>query len=340
LNYNRPLAFLVDFNIPFDGSETVSGHITYTNLDYNAGTVALPVYLHYAGADLKPVLNFDGDRYVWGTNGYGTNLTATNYSGLYTFAIASQSPTDSTAQPSGYTSGQVVITTNGVATITAELADGTAVAQTVNMSRGGDLPFFVNGNLSTDKKLMRGSMTGWLTVGPKDSMPGIAGTPVWLRTGDVFDTTNYVNGFTNVSALISSAYNPTGVNVTSNFAKLGGPISIGSSTNRGYVHISGGNSDGMPIPSFQLWCKPNSTLFPIIAPRTTVQNLATITIAPATGKVTGTFNNTNALQIGAGLAGFTKAAAYNATVLQSDGFIYGGFKGTNESGLFLINGTP
>ena len=298
---NQALGFNISMHLPFDGMNTIDGSLIYTNSPL-------------------PTLALDGDRWVWGPSN-----PSTNYDGLYTIAIpsAGSNPT----APSGYGEAQVTIDTNGVIKMAGVLADGTSIKQTVQMSQNGEWPFFASGNPDSTKKISKGSVIGWLTVGPKDSSPGISGSLTWVKSSGAADLVFYPDGFTNASAILASAYTVPGISIaTGKFTNAVVDLGVNGA---GVVSTADGNTDGT-ITNYAVTSFTNATFaLTVIPPAKKPPYQAKIAATPKTGAMKGSFDNVNAGQV-------LHQAAWVGAALQDQNQIYGSFKGTNQTGVITI----
>ena len=124
---------------------------------------------------------------------------ATAWQGQYTFLIPP-------GTPAGYGYGLVTVSSNGFVTTKGNLADGSAILQTVPLSTDAKWPFYMPLYVGTNKNYT-GSIMGWITLS-NDSSGSLApfANLSWIKT--VGTTAYYPSGFTNTAAISGSSYVP------------------------------------------------------------------------------------------------------------------------------------
>ncbi|MFM2295160.1 MAG: hypothetical protein RLZZ350_1573, partial [Verrucomicrobiota bacterium] len=277
---SRPAKTPLTLDLQFDlnGGDAVTGSVS--SLEWNA-----------------PLL---GDRVI----------ASTNFSGKYTLLVPGST---NAGKPAGF-GYATVSATNSSFTLVGALADGTALKQTVAVSKRGDWPVFIplysgpllytNASPPITLTVYRGALIGWAHV-TSNSSPTVSGSFVWLKNactnGNIF-----TNGFEVDSTVTGARYNA--------------PATGGRAANlaNGVLNLSGGGLAADITANFTL-STANAVTF--AAPNA---NKCALTITPATGLVKLTFTP----------AGTTKARTANGVILQDSNVIGGSFVGTNATGSF------
>jgi phage/plasmid primase-like uncharacterized protein len=227
----------------------------------------------------------------------GTSVKATNYAARYTLIIPPVAGAPQSS-PGGY--GVATITNNlaGMANLIGTLGDGTAINQIVPISQNGVIPVYVS--RYTGEELL----LGWITFTnvPPQTLSGVLN---WIKASGATKPF-YPGGFSNQTAVVGSVYEPGGLSLTNGTLTIAGAA---QATNLVYtnVTVAGGklSYSGADNPTNQL-----SAAF-----------------TAGTGAMTLTFRPTGAR------ANLTA----QGVVLQMSGTNAAGwFKGTNESGSFLL----
>ena len=230
-----------------------------------------------------------------------TTNKAANYQGQYTLAIAGSE--DAALSPGGFGCATLSINSAGLITMAGNLADGTAMSQSVSVSKGGRWPFYVpyapppTGN--------GGAVFGWLTFSNQPAS-ALGGTLYWFRPAGKTPTV-YPGGFTNTVPVIGSAYSPadqpplalTNAQVTLDSGNL--PFAI---TNQ--ITLSSNGAITVPPPN---------------------TNKLALTLSKTTGAITGTFANPSNPK---------QTIKINGVLLQNRTNAAGYFLGANQSGAFLL----
>jgi hypothetical protein len=268
------------FNLQLDFSDPASEQITGTVSDagWTAGLTA--------------------DRGVFSA----TTNKAVNYEGLYTLAIAGSE--DAATSPGGFDWAALSISPAGLITVAGSLADGTAISQSVSVSKDGRWPFYAA--YAAPPAGNGGAVFGWLSFS-NEPATALGGTVNWFRPagrGPAF----YQSGFTNLAVpVVGSVYNPA----------ARPPLAL---TN-GQVTLGGGN---LPFAiTNQVTLSSNGTI--TVAPPNT--NKLALTINKTTGAISGSFANPSNPK---------QTVKINGVVLQNQTNAVGYFLGTNQSGAFLL----
>ena len=199
------------------------------------------------------------------------------------------------------------ISSAGLTTMAGSLADGSAMSQSVSVSKDGRWPS--HAAYAAPPASNGGAVFGWLSFSNQPAT-GLGGTLYWFRpAGNA--CAMYQSGFTNLAiAVIGSAYNP---NEKPRLALTDG---------QGQVSLDGAN---LPF-AIQNQCTltPENTI--IVAPPDT--DKPALTISKSTGAITGSFANPlNAKQ----------STKITGVLLQNKTSAAGYFLGTNRGGAFLLN---
>ena len=234
---------------------------------------------------------------------------ATDYAGRYTLIIP-PGDTAPTNAPGGY--GYVTLINNlaGLVSLSGQLADKTAISQSVAVSKDGNIPLYVS--LYSKK----GSLMGWLTLADITNQQAqmILGTNLtWIKTN--LPKTLYAAGFTNTNiTVLGSLYVPpkSGVN---NFTLTNGTLTIG-------------NGDlAVPLIYSNLTIDGNK----LITNGNPTNKLEGV-ITPATGVLTVTFQPPNAHSDIVAKGVVLQYTTTTNTTTNAAGW----FLGTNQSGYFLL----
>jgi hypothetical protein len=192
----------------FSGMFDLSGNAEHTVVRSGKAFLTVELHINLATPDDKMtgnVINSTstgrtsallGDRAVFNKK----SNPATNYAGCYTMILPPDS--DSANESGGY--GYATLHNNlaGQVTIAGHLGDGTAISQTVPVSKDGYIPLYAS--LYSG----RGSILGWLTLTNNPSQTIIGTDLSWIkpssRTGKLYEA-----GFTNTNiTLLGSSYVP------------------------------------------------------------------------------------------------------------------------------------
>ena len=231
-----------------------------------------------------------------------TTNKAVNYEGLYTMAIAASE--DPVASPGGFSCATLSISPAGLITMAGNLADGTAMSQSVIVSKDGRWPFYAA--YPAPPPGNGGAVFGWLIFSNQPAT-ALVGTLYWFRPAGKTPIV-YQSGFTNLTVpVIGSAYNPA--------AK---PL---LALTNGQVTVSGGN---LPCAmTNQIILERNGTI--TVSPPNT-DKLA-LTINKTTGAISGSFANPSNPK---------QTIKVSGVLLQNQTNAAGYFLGTNQSGAFLL----
>jgi hypothetical protein len=232
-----------------------------------------------------------------------TTNKAVNYEGLYTLAIAGSE--DAAASPGGFGCATLSISPAGLITMKGNLADGTAMSQSVSVSKDGRWPFYAS--YAAPPAGNGGAVFGWLTFSNQPAS-ALGGTFHWFRPAGKTPAV-YQSGFTSAVPVVGSAYNPTD-----------SPLLALTS---GQVTLDGGN---LPFAiTNQITLEPNNAITLTSAPENT--NKLALTINKTTGAISGSFANPSNPK---------QSIKINGVLLQSQTSAAGYFLGTNQSGAFLL----
>ncbi len=216
------------------------------------------------------------------------------------YNIAFPGAADPSTEPGGNGYGRVSVDAGGVATLTGQLSDGTAVSQAVSVSKEGVWPLYLP--LYSGK----GLMLSWITFA-MTSTNDLAGDATWIKDSTVGGT-YYSGGFTNDLTITGSYYEEP---------PLGIPI---LNLTTGSVIISGGNMSAATTNTFTLNFDSSVTINPSPA------NGLTFTFDLANGTFSGQFIDT----------GNSVTNSFNGVVLQTGDEAVGYFLGSSESGSVII----
>ena len=231
-----------------------------------------------------------------------TTNRAVNYEGLYTLAMAGSE--DAVTSPGGFGCGTLSISPAGMITVKGNLADGTAMSQSVSVSKDGRWPFYaaypapLAGN--------GGAVLGWLTFSNAPAS-ALGGTLHWFRPAGG-TTAMYQGGFTNLAVpVIGSPYRSTEKP----------PLALTTAQ----VTLDGGD---LPFTlTNQVTLESSGTI--IVSPPNT--NKLALTINKTTGAITGSFANPSNPK---------QSIKINGILFQNQTNAAGYFLGTNQSGAFLL----
>jgi hypothetical protein len=225
---------------------------------------------------------------------------ATQYAGKYTLVIPG-SASDDGAFPEGNGYGAVTVSTNGTATLSGSLADGTGLSKSVPVSRNGKWPLYMP--LYAGK----GSVWSWLTFDTNQPAAGLQGWLSWInpaRAAAQF----YPLGFTNEVMAVGSRYTP--------------PL---SRTNRvinltnGVVTFEGGNLSA-PFTNAVALTLTNRVI------DGSLSNKLSLTLTVSSGLFNGSVTP----------AGTTRSIPFKGALFQNADAGYGYFLGTNHSGSVIL----
>jgi hypothetical protein len=276
---SRPAKTPLTLDLQFDlngGSDSVTGSVS--SLEWNA-----------------PLL---GDRVI----------VSTNFAGKYTLLLPGCT---NVGEPAGF-GYATASATNSTFTVAGALADGTALKQTVAVSKRGDWPVFIplysgpllytNASPPITLTVYRGALIGWAHV-TNTCSPTVCGSLVWVKNpctnGNIFTNGFEVNSEATGARYVAPAAGGRAVNLTNGVVSLTG-CDVAAAAN---FSISTANAVTFAAPN---------------------ANKCALTIAPATGLVKLTFTPT----------GSTKARTASGVILQASNFIGGSFVGTNTTGTF------
>jgi hypothetical protein len=279
-----------------------------------AGKPSLAVGLHLDLSSNNDLLT--GSVSEVSTNGWTSALTAdravfnsksnpaTNFTGKYTL-ILPPGDTAPTNEPGGYGYATLSGTSAGQMSLSGDLADKTAISQSVPISKDGNVPVYVS--LYSHK----GLLIGWLTLtnsGSSSPADLVSGSGLaWIKTN--IPRTLYTAGFTNTNVtVLGTLYTAPKGNVN-NFTLTNGTLTL---------------SNGDLVTPL-VYSNLSITGDKLISP--TAGTLGTIT--GPTGAITVTVKNGNKTISAKGvvLQGTSDTGGTNAA---------GWFLGTDQSGFFLL----
>ncbi len=221
---------------------------------------------------------------------------ATQHLGKFTILIRGGENTDA-AFPGGDGYGTAMVDASGRLTLAGSLADGSALAQTVPLSRTGDWSLYVP--LYSGK----GSALGWLTFDTNQPAGGLQGELSWIKPAQG-KALLYPNGFTNLVMAAGSRYT-SAVGLTNRIIPL---------TN-GVLSLERGNL-GAPLTN-QITLSPAHQVID-----TSLSNKLSLTLTLSSGVFKGSITP----------AGTTRRLPVQGAIFQDLGAGYGYFLGTNQSG--------
>ena len=195
-----------------------------------------------------------------------TTNKAVNYEGLYTMAMAGSA--DGMHSPGGFGCATLSVGVAGLITMKGNLADGTAIGQSVSVAQDGRWPLYAA--YPAPPAGNGGAVFGWLSFSNQPAST-LAGTLNWFRPAGKTPAV-YQAGFTNLAVpVIGSAYNP--------FTKPSLALTSGQ------VTLDGGN---LPFAiTNRITLSANDAI--TVAPGET--NKLALTINKSTGAISGTFAN-------------------------------------------------
>ena len=194
----------------------------------------------------------------------------------------------------------------GLLTLKGNLADGTALSQSVSVSRDGRWPFYAA--YAPPPAGNGGAVFSWIGFSNQPAT-ALGGTLYWFRPAGQRPAV-YQSGFTNLAVpVVGSAYNPTHKPLLT--------LTLGQ------VTLDGGN-----LP-FTITNQVNLSSNNIIALTTAAENTnkLKLTINKTTGAVSGSFANP---------ANSRQTIKVNGVLLQDETNAVGYFLGTSQSGAFLL----
>jgi hypothetical protein len=281
------------------GQFDVAGWASKTVLRPGTNSWALTMWLDLAGAEALTGTVGDGhwlavlraDRAVFNAQ---TN-PATLYAGKYTLIVPGS--TDASASPGGEGYGTVVVNGAGQVTLSGSLADGSALSQSVPVSRDGRWPLYAS--LYTGK----GSVWSWLAFDAYNNPArGLEGDLSWIKPAQL-GVRYYPAGFTNEVVAEGSRYTqPAGL--TNRVIHL---------TN-GVVSFEGGNLSA-PFTNLVSLTLSNRVI-----------NASSNTLSLSLTLSSGLFSGS------ATVPGTRQNVWFKGALLQNMDVGYGYFLGTNQSG--------
>ncbi len=272
----------LSFNLQLDPSDSASQQIT--------GTVS----------DSAWTAELTADRAA-----FSAGHKAVNYAGRYTLAIAGSG--DATTSPGGIGWGTLTISPTGLITLQGSLADGTALSQSVSVSKDGLWPFYAA--YAPPPAGNGGAVLGWITFSNQPATL-LGGSLSWFRPAGKLPVV-YQSGFTNLTVpVVGSAYNATNK-----------PLLALSS---GQVTLGGGN---LPFTITNQIALASNNVITLMAATGNTNRLA-LTINKTTGAISGRFANP---------ANSKQTIKVNGVLLQNQTNAVGYFLGTNQTGAFLLD---
>ncbi len=228
---------------------------------------------------------------------------AADYEGKYTLAIAGSD--DPATSPGGFGCATLSVSSAGLITMTGNLADGTAMSQSVSVSKDGRWPFYAA--YATPPAGNGGAVLSWITFSNQPAS-ALGGTMYWFRPAAKTPAV-YQSGFTNIASVVGSAYNPTAKPL---LALTNGQVTL--------------DSGDLPYAiSNQITLTPTET---IIVPHTVeVTNKLALTINKTTGAISGSFANPSDSK---------QTITVKGVLLQNQTNAAGYFLDANQSGAFLL----
>ncbi len=246
-------ALIVDLQLPFDGSDQMTG--TIGNGDWSA--------------------NLLGDLAMFNT----WSNPPVNFVGRYTMLLPGSTNVAQSPPGSGY--GVMTVASNGLVTLAGAASDGAPIKQTVALSKHGYWPLYVplysgpfvytNGPFVLTNKQYYGLLIGWERFSP-DNGRALGGSVVHLKSS-LGSHAFYPQGFTNEVQLLGSGYNEPGTGCRA------------LNLTDGAVVLQNGNLS-TPVSAAVTLTTNNLVL-------TTSPNplLVKLTVTPRTGLLKGTFAN-------------------------------------------------
>lgn len=229
---------------------------------------------------------------------FNTTTNPCPYAGRYTLAVPGAEGIPQLPEGSGY--GAVTVDKGGNAVLSGMLADGTAMGQSVPVSKYGDWPLYVL--LYSGK----GAISAWLRF----TLPaGLTNTmAAWVKPTNSLSK-YYAGGFTNLTQIAGSSYG---------YAKTNRVLAL---TN-GVVVFSGGNL-ALPVTNLVLLTATNQFL-------NQGTNPMAITLNTNSGLLSGWFK----------VPGAARTNQFNGVLLREQIVGDGYFLDTNASGRFLLIPAP
>ena len=271
----------------------------------NTNTVTMNLQLPFDGTDTisGSVSNNNDGSWVSNLSGNRAVFSSANppldFLGLYTLVVP-----HATNGPAGDGYGVINIASNGIIKLVGQLGDGVAWSQAVPSGKTGEWPLFtaLYNKMNDGVRVKAGLIMGWLSVSNKPD-----GNVYWIKTPVITDQF-YPDGFTNETSVASSTYTNSALFTNAIIALTNGTLILDdgnlSTTLTNSVTLSALN---------EFTCSTNYGL--------------KLTVAKATGKLGGTFNHPD--------NGGLKTPVHGV-VLQDSNTAYGFFKGTNQTGTFLL----
>jgi hypothetical protein len=226
---------------------------------------------------------------------FSSTLNPCPYAGQYTIAF----PGSTGSLPAGNGYGLVKIGAGGFATVSGSLADGTAISQSVSISKDGAWPFYAS--LYSGK----GVVLGWITNSVET---GLGGDVSWVKTGAAGGS-YYRSGFTNDMTIDGSVYTAPATGARA--------LNLLSGT----IVASGGSLTGPFTNTFTLSTGNVVTL------TSRANSMTNVVITSTNGFFTGSFTHP-----------VTKlTSTFKGVILQNSTNAKGFFLSTNLSGSILIH---
>ena len=297
---------------PFSGAFTPA-HDGLVNIEPKGGGSPFTLRLQMLTTDNSPQVVGTISHEFWTVPLRGNRLAMGGASpsplaGKYTLSFQNTNLSFGAQRPSGNGYGAVTVTPKGKVVLKGKAADGTSVAHSCSLSKGGAWPLY------TSLYKNRGCLVGWLTVGSA-SAGNIQGRPVsWIK--HAFADKRYSGGFTNVQQPKGSAY--TGTRKTQ----------VIPFTN-GVAVVTGGDlltTNGLPVWDFIKVSLPQTNRF---VAEEGPEGLK-LSVHVGSGVISGQFTD---LMTG-------RRARIEGVVLQQQRSVLGYFLSTNSAGYFGITAAP
>lgn len=281
----------------FSGKFDLTGHAAVTNMR-PSGDVVLNLQL-----DTTPGLErvtgtlnngvFDAGIYAYAQ---GKNPAAPGV-GAARYTLAFPGGTNSTNEPPGWSTMTATMNSTGTFSLNANLADGSALSESLPSSTNGIYPLFspLYGG--------KGLCIGWLSV-TNDSPTG---NLLWIKPSGLHGQKYYAGGFTLAPEVIGSIYEKESTD--SNAFVLG-------DTTGTLVFAQGGLSTVLT----------NGVSLTRTKTVITGTNEAILNLTLSSGAVSGHFT----------LPGTKKKLSFDGVILQEQNTVVGSFLGTNQGGTVLI----
>ena len=289
-------------------SNTFNGQFSISNAfsSVNAGNYALDLSID-TSASWTETVSGSVSNTVQGWNvslqsyllGFSTTFP-TPLAGEYLMALPGLD--DPTEGPAGNSTLSLVISNNGVASLSGFMADNTSAKQTSQISLGGYYPLYV----PLYSHGTEGSLVGWLNfTGALSNSVSPSSTLTWFNEAGA--TALYPAGFTNQSVPLAALYDST----------LGDLLSFSGAS----VILSGGNlttpiTNAVTISGNVITVDPAAT------------NGLNLTINRSTGEVLGTFVGAN----------HTTNSIFSVILQDTTNVVDGYFLGTSQGGSFTLFG--